>query len=58
MTPFAVRWLGALGFTSQETDAFRDVDPGLLQRLTDEVALHETGVSVGGSSGRTSAVFR
>jgi formate hydrogenlyase transcriptional activator len=34
-----VRRLGALGFTSRHTDAFQDVDPEFLQRLTDEVAL-------------------
>ena len=34
-----VRRLGALGFTSRETDAFHDVDPEFLQQLTDEVAL-------------------
>ncbi len=34
-----VRRLGALGFKSRETDAFHDVDPEFLQRLTDEVAL-------------------
>ncbi len=34
-----VRRLGALAFKSRETDAFRDVDPEFLQRLTDEVAL-------------------
>jgi formate hydrogenlyase transcriptional activator len=34
-----VRRLGALGFTSRQTDAFRDVDPEFLQQLTDEVAL-------------------
>jgi formate hydrogenlyase transcriptional activator len=34
-----VRRLGALGFTSRQTDAFHDVDPGFLQELTDEVAL-------------------
>jgi len=34
-----VRRLGALGFTSRQTDAFNDVDPEFLQQLTDEVAL-------------------
>ena len=34
-----VRRLGAFGFTSRETDAFHDVDPEFLQRLTDELAL-------------------
>ena len=34
-----VRRLGALGFTSGDLDAFRDVKPEVLQQLTDEVAL-------------------
>jgi formate hydrogenlyase transcriptional activator len=34
-----LRRLGALGFTSRETDAYHDVDPEFLQQLTDEVAL-------------------
>ena len=34
-----VRRLGALGFSSRDTDAFRDIDSEFLQQLTDEVAL-------------------
>jgi formate hydrogenlyase transcriptional activator len=34
-----LRRLGALGFTSRERDAFREVDTDFLQQLTNEVAL-------------------